>query len=115
MERRRRRIGRIQMLRITHEIASEDAITLRLEGMVATGWTELLERECAVLVGAGVTVTLDLAAVRYVDRAGLQTLERLGHAGIRICCPVGTVAHLLEAEGVPITYRFQPFLHRRTT
>jgi hypothetical protein len=91
------------MLRITYLEASRDRATLRLDGILGADWTDLVERECSGLVQAGVTVTLDLLGIVFVDRAGIEALLRLGHSGVAIRCRWGAVAGVLEAEGVRLT------------
>jgi hypothetical protein len=92
------------MLRILHEAQPGERATLRLEGSVGTEWAALLERECFVLLRAGASVRLDLGRVGFVDCVGIDVLRRLGRAGVEVrCCP-GTVASVLEAEGVPVTF-----------
>jgi hypothetical protein len=91
------------MLRITREAGTDGRATLRLAGSVAGEWASLLEYECEGLVRAGVDLSLDLADVGFVDRAGIESLGRLGRAGVEIRCRSGAVASVLEAEGVPIT------------
>lgn len=91
------------MLRITYDHASGERATLRLDGILGADWTGLVERECSGLLRAGMAVTLDLLGVVFVDRAGVETLLRLGHAGVAIRCRSGAVAGVLEAEGVRIT------------
>jgi ABC-type transporter Mla MlaB component len=91
------------MLRITREAESGHQATLRLEGSVAAEWAALLEHECVALARSGMALGLDLAGVGFVDRAGIAILARLGRAGVEIRCRPGTVASVLEAEGVPIT------------
>jgi hypothetical protein len=48
-------------------------------------------------------VTLDLADVKFVDRAGIEALKRLSGLGVEIRCRSGPVASVLEAEGVRVT------------
>jgi hypothetical protein len=91
------------MLLITLEHASDDRATLRLEGSIGAEWADLLERECSTLLQDGLSVTLELAGVDFVDRLGVETLRRLGIRGVAIRCHWGAVASVLEAEGVRIT------------
>jgi anti-anti-sigma regulatory factor len=91
------------MLRITREYAWGDRATLRLDGVLGAAWADLLERECSDLRSLGLAVTLDLMGVVFVDRAGVETLLRLGRAGVAIRCRSGAVAGVLEAEGVRLT------------
>jgi ABC-type transporter Mla MlaB component len=88
------------MLRITHEKGTRSRVTLRLEGSLVGQWAALLERECSVALGSRHTLNLDLTGVNFVDRAGVEVLERLSRAGVGIRCHPGPVASVLEGEGV---------------
>ena len=47
-------------------------------------------------------MSLELAGVNFVDRAGVDALARLNHAGVEIrCCP-GAVTSVLEGEGIRV-------------
>jgi hypothetical protein len=88
------------MLRITLEEGSRPRATLKLEGSIAGAWVALLERECLGLLQAWGELSLDLSGVGFVDRAGVEALGRLNRAAVEIRgCP-GTVASVLEAEGI---------------
>ena len=87
-------------LRITRKKASRSRVTLMLEGKVAAEWAALLVRECFDLLGSRLAVTLDLAGVTFVDRAGVRTLQRLCRSGVEIRCRPGPVASVLEGEGI---------------
>ena len=89
--------------RITREAGSRSRATLKLEGRVVAEWAALLERECSALLRSSTSVSLDLAGVGFVDRAGVEALERLSRAGVEIRCPSGPVASVLVGEGVRVT------------
>jgi anti-anti-sigma regulatory factor len=91
-------------LRITRTRASRSRVTLVLEGKVAAEWAALLERECSGLLRSRPAVSLDLAGVAFVDRAGVRTLRRLSRKGVEIVCRSGPVASVLEGEGIPVTW-----------
>lgn len=91
-------------LRITRAGGSRPRATLKLEGSVVAEWAALLERECSELLRAATAVSLDLAGVGFVDRAGVEALERLSRAGVEIRCPSGAVASVLLGEGVRVTH-----------
>ncbi len=76
---------------------------LKLEGSVVAEWAALLDRECSDLLRSPGSVSLDLAGVRLVDRAGVEALARLSRAGVEIRCRSGPVASVLEGEGVHVT------------
>jgi len=90
-------------LRITRKKASRSRVTLVLEGKVAAEWAALLVRECSDLLVSRLAVTLDLAGVTFVDRAGVRTLRRLDRKGVEIRCRPGPVANVLEGEGIRVT------------
>lgn len=90
-------------LRITRRKGSQSRATLTLEGSIAVEWAALLERECSDLQRSRREVSLDLAAVTFIDRAGVRTLGRLSRAGVEIRCRPGPVASVLEGEGIPVT------------
>ena len=90
-------------LRITRDRRSRSRATLKLEGSVVAEWAALLERECSELLRSSAAVSLDLAGVGFVDRAGVEALERLSRAGVEIRCPSGAVASVLLGEGVRVT------------
>jgi anti-anti-sigma regulatory factor len=91
-------------LRITREGGSPSRATLKLEGKVVAEWAALLERECSELLRSRRLVVLDLAGVTFVDRTGVETLERLNSAGVEIRCRPGAVASVLEGEGIHVTW-----------
>jgi len=90
------------MLRISRQEEPPARATLRLEGSVTAEWVALLENECLSLLRIRRAVRLDLAGVGFVDRAGVESLGRLGRAGIEIRCRPGVVASVLVAEGVRV-------------
>ncbi len=94
---------RITRLKGSRSRATLKLATLKLEGGVIAEWAALLERECSDLLRPGGAVSLDLAGVSFVDRAGVEALKRLSRAGVEIRCPSGPVASVLEAEGVRVT------------
>jgi anti-anti-sigma regulatory factor len=91
------------VLRITIGEETRSQAVLKLEGNVRGEWADLLESECAELLRTWDVVSLDLAGVGFVDRAGLQVLGRLHRAGVEIRCPCGPVASVLEGEGISVT------------
>ena len=90
--------------RITREDGSRSRATLKLEGSVVAEWAALLERECSDLLRSSTSVSLDLAGVGFVDRAGVEALDRLSRAGVEIRCPSGVVASVLLGEGIHVTH-----------
>ena len=90
-------------LRITRERGSRFRTNLRLEGRLVAEWAALLERECLDLLLSRGAVSLDLAGVVFVDRAGVDVLRRISHMGVEIHCRSRLIASVLEGEGVHVT------------
>src|SRR5262245_51714101 len=90
------------VMRITQEENGSSRATLRLEGNLVGKWAALLELECYGLLRFRIAVSLDLAGVTFVDRAGIEALERLSRDGVEIRCGSGPVAGVLEGEGLRI-------------
>ncbi|HEX4824320.1 MAG TPA: hypothetical protein VFV19_08390 [Candidatus Polarisedimenticolaceae bacterium] len=49
-------------------------------------------------------MSLDLAGVHIVDRAGVEALQRISNAGVEILCRPGPVTSVLEGEGIRVTW-----------
>ena len=90
-------------LRITLEEGPDFRARLKLEGRIVAEWAALLERECFGVLRSQGAVSLDLAGINFVDRAGVEALERLSRAGVEIGCRSGPVAGVLEGEGLRVT------------
>jgi hypothetical protein len=73
---------------------------VRLEGKLLEPWVEELRSLFAGLE-AGALPALDLSGLSFVDRPGLEVLQRLERQGVRIkaCSPF--VAELLGGRGKP--------------
>jgi hypothetical protein len=82
------------MLRIT---PVHDA--LRLEGKLLGPWVAELARACAEQPAPDGRLSLDLAAVTFVDGPGVELLRDLLRRGIRLGPCSGLVAELLHGEG----------------
>jgi len=85
------------MLRITRQ-ASDDSITLRIEGRIASEWALELERECRVLLAQGRRIALDFQDVRDIDRRGCRILRALTTHGIRIVNSTPLIDDVLRNE-----------------
>ena len=90
-------------MRITFAQVADDRTTLSVEGGIGAERAELLKRQCSRLLRAGVSLTLDLSGADLVDRLGVEILRRLGRGGVEFRCRRGTVASLLEGEGIRFT------------
>jgi ABC-type transporter Mla MlaB component len=64
------------MLRID-AIETDGTALLKLEGRVMGAWVDEVRRSCRDALGRGVTVTIDLASVSYVDAEGIALLREL--------------------------------------
>ena len=95
------------MLRIQRHDVNDRTVTLVLEGRIVAEWTDLLERECAKLMGSKVRVGLDLSEVVFIGRSGLEALRRLDRAGARVigCTPL--IAAMLGQEGIKVRRPFR--------
>ena len=79
------------MLRIWSEEKTNGnrGLRLRLEGQVGGPWVAELERATDEALARGVAITLDLAAVDFVDPAGVALLHALRSRSVRLenCTP----------------------------
>ena len=89
------------VLRITRD-EKPPHVTLRLEGRLIGAWSQLLERECASLLGTIETLTVDLSGVGLIDSSAVAVLGRLQRSGVAITGCSDVVASILESEGIPI-------------
>ena len=86
------------MLRISVEEVSGHNATLRLEGHLVGPWVEELRLSCDQVLRESKRLTLNLAAVSFVDRAGLILLRKLKTCEVAITNCSGFVAHQLKDE-----------------
>jgi ABC-type transporter Mla MlaB component len=59
------------VLRISRVEATDEALTLRLEGQVRGPWVEELRRLCEQWLATGSELRLDLTDVSFMDRHGV--------------------------------------------
>ena len=84
------------MLMITRRTGAESAQTIQLEGKLLGPWLDEVREACAgAMAGSGRT-RLDLAAVTFVDTAGVALLRELIRHGVEIAACSGYVAELLQ-------------------
>ena len=86
------------MLRITWLSQKERGLTLKLEGQVIGPWVDALRAACAARGRRPRRLHLDLAAVAYVDAAGVQLLRELMAEGAAIAACSSFVGELLNPE-----------------
>ena len=84
------------MLRISPQPGKEQTVTIKLEGKLLEPFVETVREACEKWQSRAERVRLDLAAVSYVDAAGVRLLRELMRAGIQIAACSGFVAELLR-------------------
>jgi hypothetical protein len=87
--------GVLKITRLSHK---GRGLTIRLEGELLGPWTGSVRDACAVRVRRPRHLHLDLAAVTYVDAAGVQLLRDLVAEGAEIAACSGYVGELLHRE-----------------
>ena len=77
------------MLKISREPDEDDLVTLRLEGEITGPWVDETNRACERVLARGEHIRMDLRDVTFVDRAGVELLQRLkkGRAVLNHCSP----------------------------
>ena len=77
------------MLKIDSVTTGSGTATLSLEGRLIGPWVEELRLTCLGELGSGTDLTLDLAGVAFVDRAGIELLRTLAdrHTRLSNCSP----------------------------
>ena len=85
------------MLKIGSVADGNGATTLVVEGDLMGPWVEELSRSCELVLGSTPVLILDLGAVTFIDRGGVEMLRGLadGHARLTNCSPF--VAEQLKA------------------
>jgi hypothetical protein len=86
------------MLKITRILGPQPQPTFRLEGRVVGAWVEELERAWDQAAESVPCLGLDLAAVTFVDAAGIELLRRLVSQGAQVVACSGFVGELLSGE-----------------
>ncbi len=77
------------MLRIVEEHATNNLMTLRLDGRLVNQWVGLLRRSCEQAFDNDGRLILDLAGVSFADHEGVQLLHQLEQQQVTIinCSP----------------------------
>ena len=65
------------MLRIMEGNATNDSMTLRLDGSLISHWVEVLRSSCEQAFTHRDELILDLAGVSFADREGVELLQQL--------------------------------------
>jgi ABC-type transporter Mla MlaB component len=85
------------MLRIWQSEEEDSRTALRLEGRLGGPWVAELERLCEDLLVSGMSVTLDLADVVFIDERGVGLLRRVSSRGATVTSTSPFVAAQLQA------------------
>jgi ABC-type transporter Mla MlaB component len=86
------------MLRITRVVRTDLVQTFRLEGELLEPWVGEVRTACAEQMAGASHISLDLAAVTFVDAAGVQLLRDLIRQGIEIAACSSFIGELLHRE-----------------
>ena len=86
------------MLRIQLLDQQDGTATLELAGRVVGLWVDELSRSCERILGVGGTLSVDLGGVSFVDRYGVELLQRLRARDVALvnCSPF--VAEQLKGQ-----------------
>ena len=84
------------MLRITRRTGAESAQTIQLEGEILVPWVRAVREACTKRGRR--PRRLDLAAVTYVDAAGVELLRDLMAEGVEIAACSSFVGELLHLK-----------------
>ena len=86
------------MLKITRLVPRGRGLTIKLEGELLEPWVGSVRGACAVRGQRPRTLRLDLAAVTYVDAAGVQLLRDLMAEGVELTACSSFVGELLRLQ-----------------
>ena len=86
------------MLRVTLLSQKGRGLTIKLEGVLLGPWVGSVRDACAARGRRPLPLRLDLAAVTYVDAAGVQLLRDLLAEGVEIAACSSFVGELLQPE-----------------
>jgi anti-anti-sigma regulatory factor len=86
------------VLKITRLPRKGRMLTVKLEGVILGPWVDTVREACTSRRRGPRRLGLDLAAVTYVDAAGVRLLRDLIRAGVEIAACSSFVAELLRAE-----------------
>jgi hypothetical protein len=86
------------VLKITEIARSDSATTFKLEGKLLGPWLDELRSICMQSIQRSEQISLDLAAVTFVDGAGAGLMGELIRQGVTIVRCSGFVAELLDLK-----------------
>jgi anti-anti-sigma factor len=88
------------MLRITLQTQSSDEVVLKVEGWITGEEVKVLQEEGAHWLKRTGHLVLDLAGVRFIDRAGIALLQSWQGDQLALCGATPFVHALLETHGL---------------
>ncbi len=88
------------MLKITRLPRKGRVLTIKLEGAILGPWVGAVREACSQLGRQSERLSLDLAAVSYMDAAGTRLLCELVGEGIEIAACSSFIAELLRPGGL---------------
>ena len=86
------------MLKITRLSRKGRGLTIKLEGEILGPWGESVRAACAIRGRRPRPRRLDLAAITYVDAAGVELLRDLMAEGVEIAACSSFVRELLQLK-----------------
>ena len=86
------------MLKITRVAHKGRGLTIKLEGEILGPWGESVRAACAIRGRRPRPRRLDLAAITYVDAAGVELLRDLMAEGVKIAACSSFVRELLQLK-----------------
>ena len=87
------------MLRITRMAESLSQVTLKLEGRIISEWVSVVERECLTWLHEKRQVSLDCSEVTFIDRRGLEMLQRIASSHLQVINASTLIEELLHRGG----------------
>lgn len=81
-----------EMVRISEDGSSDGNRVVRLEGRVAGSAVEQIQSYCQGILARGLTLTIDMADVSFLDRNGVELFKQLMNLHVRLlnCSPFVT-------------------------
>ena len=88
------------MLKITRAVVSTQEITLRLDGRVAGLWVGLLKDSAEAALVDGLSLSIDLKNICFIDCEGIALLKSLMNRGVDpINAPLFVIEQIKKCNG----------------
>ena len=71
------------MLKITRTVLSDKEVTLQLDGRVSGQWVGLLRETAESALDEGMTLSVDLKNISFIDCEGIALMRNLIERGVR--------------------------------